>query len=613
MDEVFAPLKDKKKSKRDNHEEEEKPTNGNGHAPESARGKKKRSASFDDDAADNGVTSKKASVDKRKHDETEGGRAQSAPKRTKHDEDDLEAVPTRRRTRSISDADEVFPEGLSAEQFRREHQITINGRSEDMKNEFEVPPPMTSFAMTPYPAPIRRALDAAGFSNPTATQAQAWPIALSGRDVITVAKTGSGKTCGFLLPAFHRLLNNKDRRRGPPAILVLAPTRELACQIEEESVKFGRASYIRSTCAYGGAPKGLQIRKIQGGLEVLIATPGRLNDLLEMGVVDLSQVLFLVLDEADRMLDMGFEPQIRTIIAKIPIARQSMMFTATWPREVQALAREFLINPVEIRFGDTYSLNANKDITQVIKVVGESDKPETLVAVLKEINPSGKPEEVPKTIVFVSRKSSCDELANKLWNAGFSVDSLHGDRQQFQRTKVMDQFKRGQLRVLVATDVAARGLDVKDIEVVVNYDFPAGTNGVEDYVHRIGRTGRAGANGKAYTFFTHGDAKRASELIGVLKRAGQEVPDELQKYDNRWGGGGGGFGGRGRGRGGYGGGRGGGGGGGYGGRGGYDRGGYGGGGGRGGYGGGGRGGDGGFRGGGGGGFRGGFGGRSGGY
>jgi ATP-dependent RNA helicase DDX5/DBP2 len=300
-------------------------------------------------------------------------------------------------------------------------------------------------------------------------------------------------------------------------------------------------------------------------------------------------------------LDMGFEPQIRTIIAKIPVARQSMMFTATWPREVQALAREFLINPVEIRFGDTNSLNANKDITQVIKVIGESEKPDTLVAILKEINPTAKPEEIPKTIVFVSRKSSCDDLANKLWNAGFSVDSLHGDRQQFQRTKVMDQFKRGQLRVLVATDVAARGLDVKDIEVVINYDFPAGSSGVEDYVHRIGRTGRAGAAGKAYTFFTSGDSKRAGQLIGVLRRAGQTVPDELLKFDRSGGGGGwGSFGGgfRGRGRGGYGGGgRGGGGGfggrgGGFGGRGDRGDGGYGGG-----YGGGGGGGGGGYSGG----------------
>jgi ATP-dependent RNA helicase DDX5/DBP2 len=254
---------------------------------------------------------------------------------------------------------------------------------------------------------------------------------------------------------------------------------------------------------------------------------------------------------------MGFEPQIRTIIAKLPTERQSMMFTATWPREVQALAMEFLINPVEIKFGDTNNLNANKDITQILKVVSEGEKSQVLDEVLLELNPTGAPEKIPKTIIFVSRKFACDDLANKLWNQGYSVDSLHGDKQQFLRTKVMDQFKRSYLRILVATDVAARGLDVKDIECVINYDFPAGNNGVEDYVHRIGRTARGGAEGKAYTFFTAADAKRANQLIGVLKRANQAVPDALAKFGG-FGGYGSGGGGRGRG-GGFNGGRGGGG------------------------------------------------------
>ena len=370
------------------------------------------------------------------------------------------------------------------------------------------------------------------------------------------------------------LTHLKDRKRGPPGIVVLAPTRELACQIEEECIKFGRTSNIRSVCAYGGAPKSLQIRKIQNGVEVLIATPGRLNDLLEMKVVDLGHVCFLVLDEADRMLDMGFEPQIRTIIAKVPAVRQSLMFTATWPREVQGLAREFLRNPVEIKFGHSNELNANKAIKQVIKVIKEHEKPDELKSIIKEINPGGNPLEVPKTIIFVGRKHSCDDLANQMWNDGYAVDSLHGDKQQFQRTRVMDQFKKGELRVLIATDVAARGLDVKDIQVVINYDFPSGNSGVEDYVHRIGRTARGGKDGAAYTFFTDNDAKRGPQLIGVLKRAEQAVPAELARYDRRPGGGGGGFGGGGfggggrGGRGGFGGGRGGRGGGGFGGRGG---------------------------------------------
>lgn len=218
-------------------------------------------------------------------------------------DDESAAENPRRRTRSLSDAEEKFhlTPAQSPEEFRSLHQITVVGRDEQGHSIFVCPDPMTTFSSTPFATPIRKALEAAGFSNPTPTQAQSWPIALQGRDIVTVAKTGSGKTCGFLMPAFHRLLKASDRRRGPPGILVLAPTRELACQIEEEAVKFGRSSFIRSACAYGGAPKGLQIRKIQQGIEILIATPGRLNDLLEMRAVDLSKVLFLVLDEADRM------------------------------------------------------------------------------------------------------------------------------------------------------------------------------------------------------------------------------------------------------------------------------------------------------------------------
>jgi ATP-dependent RNA helicase DDX5/DBP2 len=253
----------------------------------------------------------------------------------------------------------------------------------------------------------------------------------------------------------------------------------------------------------------------------------------------------------------GFEPQIRSIIAKVPKARQSMMFTATWPREVQTLAREFLVDPVEIRFGDVHNLNANQNIAQDIRVLEEGDKMEELKKVLTEINPGGRMETIQKTIIFVATKITCEQLANDLWNAGYAVDALHGDRQQFQRTKVMDQFKRSQLRILVATDVAARGLDVKDIEVVINYDFPPGASAVEDYVHRIGRTARGSTtSGKAVTFFTPKDSKRARELIGVLKRANQPVPERLQSFDRPafgYGGGrggfgrGGGFGGRGRG------------------------------------------------------------------
>lgn len=211
----------------------------------------------------------------------------------------------RRRTRSMSEAEEnnkLLP-SQSPEEFRKLHQITVTGFHENSSSPFVCPDPMLSFKSAPFASPILKALEVAGFTSPTPTQALAWPIALAGRDIITVAKTGSGKTCGFLLPAIHRLLTTSDpkMKRGSPGILVIAPTRELACQIEEEAIKFGRNSNIRSCCAYGGSPKSIQLRKIQAGIEILIATPGRLNDFLEMGAVNLSQVLFFVLDEADRM------------------------------------------------------------------------------------------------------------------------------------------------------------------------------------------------------------------------------------------------------------------------------------------------------------------------
>lgn len=506
----------------------------------------KKAAKADRNSDDEKAKKEKKSSKKRKLESDEELEVKAPTKVKKLEDQELVHRP---RTRTLSNAEDIYEKNMikSPEEFMKDNQISIVSK-DDSSFTASAYPPMLTFDSTPFAPTIRRALDNAGFAGPTPTQAQAWPIALAGKDVITVAKTGSGKTCGFLLPAIHRLTTvSKDRKRGPPAILVLAPTRELACQIEEECVKFGRSSNIRSTCCYGGAPKSIQIRKIQAGLEVLIATPGRLNDLLEMRVVNLSEVLFFVLDEADRMLDMGFEPQIRTIIAKIPVVRQSMMFTATWPREIQQLAREFLKNPVEIKFGDVNNLNANKAITQKILVVRENEKSDSLKAVITELNPGGEPEKIPKTIIFVSRKHACDDLANDLWNSGYAVDSLHGDKQQFMRTKVMDQFKKSQIRVLVATDVAARGLDVKDIEVVINYDFPSGQSGVEDYVHRIGRTGRANASGKAFTFFTADDSKRATQLIGVLKRANQEVPADLAKFDR------GGFGGSGGGRGGRGG------------------------------------------------------------
>lgn len=361
-----------------------------------------------------------------------------------------------------------------------------------------------------------------------------------------------------MLPCIHQHLKSRSassRGSNPvPILLVLAPTRELAVQILGESNKFSRYVGLRSVCLYGGAPKYPQIAAVKRGVDIIIATPGRLNDLLEAKKVSLQSIKYLVLDEADRMLDMGFEPQIRSVVAQLPSERQTLLFSATWPKEIQNLAHDFLKpNAIQINVGDVDTLVANKDITQTILMISESEKTSKLEELLKEASgensDSNGAKEHPKIIVFVSKKITCDELANQLWDDGFAVDSLHGDRAQWERTKVMNAFKQGTLRMLIATDVAARGLDVKDVGIVINYDMPAGQNGIEDYVHRIGRTGRAGKKGKAYTFFTEQDSKRARDLVELLDGTSQEVPDALRAKVRRFGGRGGRGYGRGGGRG----------------------------------------------------------------
>lgn len=449
-------------------------------------------------------------------------------------------------------------------EWRAENSITIKGFG---KNASMKPmDPMMKFTDAPYCEAIQRTFKAAGYVTPTAIQSQAWPLALTNHDLICVAKTGSGKTAGFLLPSIHQYLQNQgsqQRRLGAsPVILVLAPTRELAMQIMEESKKFGRMAGIRTVCCYGGAPKSMQIQGLQSGCECVIATPGRLNDLIEMRKCDLSRVSFFVMDEADRMLDMGFEPQIRQVAEQVSGPHQTMLFSATWPKEIQRLAHDFLTDPVQINVGAVDSLEANKDIKQNFIQCSEHEKTTKLREILKEMVSSteetgdkvegrksmGKAH--GKVIVFTAKKISCNDLANKLWDDGFAVDSLHGDRPQWERTKVMNAFKDGTLRLLIATDVAARGLDVKDIGMVINYDMPVGNGGDENYVHRIGRTGRAGRKGIAWSLFSDGDRKLARGLVEVLKKSDQEVPGWLESMViPKWKGGGGGKGGgRGRGR-----------------------------------------------------------------
>lgn len=409
--------------------------------------------------------------------------------------------------------------GLSPDAYRRKHEITVTGDN--------VPPPFTSFEDTGFPSELLREVLEAGFTAPTPIQAQSWPVALQSRDIVAIAKTGSGKTLGYLIPGFIHLKRVHKNRQMGPTVLVLSPTRELATQIQVEAVKFGKSSKILCTCLYGGAPKGPQLRDLDRGTDIVVATPGRLNDILEMRKISLSQVTYLVLDEADRMLDMGFEPQIRKIVNAIPARRQTLMYTATWPKEVRKIAADLLVNPVQVNIGNVDELVANKSITQHIEVLAPMEKQKRLEQILRSQEPRSK------IIIFCSTKKMCDQLARTLTRQ-FAAAAIHGDKSQGERDYVLNQFRSGRSPVLVATDVAARGLDIKDIRLVINYDFPTG---VEDYVHRIGRTGRAGATGEAYTFFGDQDAKHASDLVKLLEGANQRVPAEIRDMASRGGGG----------------------------------------------------------------------------
>ncbi|XP_064991724.1 DEAD-box ATP-dependent RNA helicase 46-like [Musa acuminata AAA Group] len=433
-----------------------------------------------------------------------------------------------------------FSDVSAADAYRQHHEVTAMGN--------DVPPPFMTFEATGFPPEILREMHLAGFSSPTPIQAQTWPVALLKRDIVAIAKTGSGKTLGYLIPAFIHLRRCRNNPQFGPTVLVLAPTRELASQIQDEAFKFGRSSRISCTCLYGGAPKGPQLKEIERGADIVIATPGRLNDFLEMKKISFCQVSLLVLDEADRMLDMGFEPQIRKIVNEIPPQRQTLMYTATWPKEVRKIASDLLRNPVQVNIGSVDELVANKSITQHVEVVTQMDKQRRLEQILRT------QERGSKVIIFCSTKRQCDQLARSIGRT-FGAASIHGDKSQGERDHVLYQFRTGRAPVLVATDVAARGLDIKDIRVVINYDFPTG---IEDYVHRIGRTGRAGATGVSYTFFTDQDWKYATDLVKVLEGANQRVPPEIREMAgrggpllsrprdgiNRWDSGGGGGGGR---------------------------------------------------------------------
>ncbi|KAG9963710.1 ATP-dependent RNA helicase DBP3, partial [Aureobasidium melanogenum] len=387
--------------------------------------------------------------------------------------------------------------------------------------------PITSFDYVPITDKAQRA-PFANFKTPSPIQAAAWPYLYAGRDVIGVAETGSGKTMGFGVPCIRYIssLSAKDQKKGIKACIV-SPTRELAVQIQEQLVKLAEPAGLKTVCVYGGVNKDQQ-RATLTGAHIVVATPGRLNDFVSEGSIDLSNVTYAVLDEADRMLDKGFEEEVRKILGSCaPTGRQTLMFTATWPPSVRELAATFMKKPVRINIGEntTGELRANTRIVQEVEVMDPYDKNDRLIALLKKYQ-SGKNKE-DRILVFCLYKKEATRIEGFIRSKGFNVGGIHGDLSQDQRQRSLDAFKAGKVPLLVATDVAARGLDIPAVKVVINVTFPLT---VEDYVHRIGRTGRAGQDGRAITFFTDHEKGLAGALINVLKGANQPVPESLMKF-----------------------------------------------------------------------------------
>ncbi|XP_028279825.1 putative ATP-dependent RNA helicase DDX43 [Parambassis ranga] len=416
---------------------------------------------------------------------------------------------------------------LTAEEVHEWRKENNNIFVDDLKEEKRpIPNPCRTFleAFELYPE-IMENICRVGFVKPTPIQSQAWPVLLSGEDLIAIAQTGTGKTLAYLLPGFIHMDGQPVPRaqRGGPGMLVLTPTRELALQIESECNKYSYKGY-KSICIYGGGDRRGQINMVQDGVDIVIATPGRLNDLQMNELINLRSITYLVLDEADRMLDMGFEPQIMKILLDIRPDRQTVMTSATWPTGVRRLANSYLKNPMMVYVG-TLDLAAVDTVQQEILVVEEEKKKFYVFNFIRNMQPEDK------VIVFVGKKLVADDLSSDLCLQGLAVQSLHGDREQCDREEALKDFKESRVRILVATDLASRGLDVHDVTHVFNFDFP---RNIEEYVHRVGRTGRAGRSGAAVTLMTRENWRMAPELIHILERSGQEIPEELAQMAERY-------------------------------------------------------------------------------
>ncbi|XP_005082499.1 putative ATP-dependent RNA helicase Pl10 [Mesocricetus auratus] len=424
---------------------------------------------------------------------------------------------------------ELFSGGNTGINFEKYDDIPVEATGNNC------PPHIESFSDVEMGEIIMGNIELTRYTRPTPVQKHAIPIIKEKRDLMACAQTGSGKTAAFLLPILSQIYtdgpgealravkeNGKyGRRKQYPISLVLAPTRELAVQIYEEARKFSYRSRVRPCVVYGGADIGQQIRDLERGCHLLVATPGRLVDMMERGKIGLDFCKYLVLDEADRMLDMGFEPQIRRIVEQDTMppkgVRHTMMFSATFPKEIQMLARDFLDEYIFLAVGRVGSTSEN--ITQKVVWVEEADKRSFLLDLL---NATGKDSLI---LVFVETKKGADSLEDFLYHEGYACTSIHGDRSQRDREEALHQFRSGKSPILVATAVAARGLDISNVKHVINFDLPSD---IEEYVHRIGRTGRVGNLGLATSFFNERNINITKDLLDLLVEAKQEVPSWLE-------------------------------------------------------------------------------------
>lgn len=363
-------------------------------------------------------------------------------------------------------------------------------------------------------APLLEALQKEGYTSPTPIQEQAIPQILQRRDLLGCAQTGTGKTAAFTLPVLQLL--EEDRKNNPVSkikVLILTPTRELAIQIGDSIAAYGKFLPFKHTVIFGGVSQHAQVNAIRGGLDILVATPGRLLDLMQQRILSLKDIQYFILDEADRMLDMGFVQDVRRIISVLPEKKQTLFFSATMPPEIQQLADLLLHDPVKVQVNPVSS--TAELIQQSIYYVDKANKKSLLVHLLQDSS-------IKRVLVFTQMKFAADRLANQLKKSGIPTEAIHGNKSQNARQRALDQFKNNKTRVLVATDIAARGIDIDDLTHVVNYELP---NVPETYVHRIGRTGRAGANGQAISFCDWGEKSFLKDIEKLIKQTIPVIKD----------------------------------------------------------------------------------------